>query len=345
MGCTLADARGRLLAEILETPGQALETEVLELDDPPGSLILLQAPHRCEFAAGLARDLHTHAVAAQRASLQLSSTANSAAMQAVRQVQALAGFLARTASQLAAIGGRRESEIPSVHLNYEIQRTVAAWQSEGRRVHFEPAPGTGRVRMHPREILEVLTYLAPTGTATTIETRREDSMAVIVLTGRAAPGADTAEFFEPYKAGAGLELAAAHAIVTHAGGTIGVANGPDSGVTFRIAIPSEPEAFAGPPIRPLALLLESDDVLRAAIRTQFEDNGWRVIEAPDWDEAQVIARVHPDPFQLFISPPDNRASLAHLLRVQPSMRSLVREPGDTPADLLSRCRENPAPLD
>ena len=195
--------------------------------------------------------------------------------------------------------------------------------------------------MHRREIREVLTNLASTSTAITIEARREGALAIIVLTDRqkAVPTPDTAEFLEPYRAGTGLELAAAQAIVTQAGGTISIASRPASGVTFRIAIPLETEAFTERPIRPLALLLEPDDVLRPAIRTQFEENEWRVIEAPDWDEALVIARVHPDPFQLFIGPPDSRAALVSLRRLQPAMCSLVREPDDTAASLLARYRE------
>ncbi len=80
--------------------------------------------------------------------------------------------------------------------------------------------------MHPREIRDLLTSIAPGWDPIEIETGREGSTATLTLTGRINAGSD-------------LELAAAVALITQAGGSIEVEKRFDAGVTFRITLPSD----------------------------------------------------------------------------------------------------------
>ena len=114
-----------------------------------------------------------------------------------------------------------------------------------------------------------------------------------------------AHLFEPFFTtkesgkGTGLGLATVHGIVAQSGGHIHVQSQPGEGTTFEICFPRSeaPQAMKAPaPPTPSVrghetiLVVEDDPQVRGVTIRALEDSGYRVIPAPNGEEALAIAR-------------------------------------------------------
>ena len=138
----------------------------------------------------------------------------------------------------------------------------------------------------------------------------ERQVAIRISDQGAGMDAETAlHCFEPFfttkgrARGTGLGLAAVHAIVTQAGGTVTVDSTPGHGTTFTLTFPfadREPDAefdedvaFAGPELSTgdeTVLLVEDEDELRRLAVQALEWRGYRVLAAPDGESALDLAQ-------------------------------------------------------
>ena len=111
-----------------------------------------------------------------------------------------------------------------------------------------------------------------------------------------------ARIFEPFFTtkeagkGTGLGLSTVYGIVKQSGGNIWVYSEPGRGTTFKVYLPSaehkieliaRPEAEPLPPRREgiTVLVVEDDDLMRAATRRMLEEHGYTVIEAANGSAA------------------------------------------------------------
>ena len=102
--------------------------------------------------------------------------------------------------------------------------------------------------------------------------------------------------------GTGLGLSTVYGIVHQSGGNIWVYSEPGLGTTFKIYLPRIEEGTAS--LRPAAvstkplggsetiLLVEDEEMVRKLACTVLEKNGYRVLEAPNGEEALRIAQEH-----------------------------------------------------
>ncbi|MBE7453093.1 MAG: response regulator [Kofleriaceae bacterium] len=202
------------------------------------------------------------------------------------------------------------------------------------------APGTGKIRLDPGQLEQILLNLAvnardamPGGGTLTIETRDvelDGSHAVHHLGVTPGPhvmiavsddgdGMDActrARIFEPFFTtkppgkGTGLGLSTVHGIVRQCGGTIWVYSEPGHGTTFKLYFPR----FDGEPAAPrpaldvatlrgreTVLVVEDDDQLRAVSADILRRHGYVVLTAPDGDEALALAREHDGALDLLLA--------------------------------------------
>ncbi len=158
---------------------------------------------------------------------------------------------------------------------------------------------------------------------------------------------------EPGK-GTGLGLSTVHAIVKRSEGGIAVESQPGRGTAFRIYLPCAGEA-AGEDSEPAAepehaeiagkdhgaiLLVEDDDMFRGLLRQVLENQGYRVLAAPNPAAALEIAATHGDAIQLLLSdmvmPGGTGADLAYKLGGQYPAMKVVLMSGYTDDALASR---------
>jgi signal transduction histidine kinase len=102
--------------------------------------------------------------------------------------------------------------------------------------------------------------------------------------------------------GTGLGLSTVYGIVQQSGGNIWVYSEPGLGTTFKIYLPRIEEGTES--LRPAAvstkplggsetiLLVEDEEMVRKLACTVLEKNGYRVLEAPNGEEALRIAQEH-----------------------------------------------------
>jgi PAS domain S-box-containing protein len=154
--------------------------------------------------------------------------------------------------------------------------------------------------------------------------------------------ATLARIFEPFfttkktGAGAGLGLSVVHSIVVQSAGYINAESEPGKGTSFEILLPCD-SALRGngeisePAIahRPSAtiLLVDDEESVRRLMRTCFERAGYKLLEACDADEAQLIAKAHPEPIDILVTdvvmPGMSGIQLAKRLRnSQPKLKTL-----------------------
>lgn len=122
--------------------------------------------------------------------------------------------------------------------------------------------------------------------------------------------------FEPFFSskeegrGTGLGLALVYGVVRQSGGHVAVESVPGVGTTFRVLLPEAAPASAAthagghPPkgtgVR-TALLVDDDAVVRRVLQLTLEQLGWRVLTAPDGEEAQALAATHPSEVDVLIT--------------------------------------------
>jgi PAS domain S-box-containing protein len=135
-------------------------------------------------------------------------------------------------------------------------------------------------------------------------------------TGHGIDAAAREHLFEPFfttKApgkGTGLGLATCYGIARQCGGHIAVESAPGAGARFDVYLPRvegpaspPPDTQKGPPPRgsETVLLVEDEPPVRRVALRALRENGYRVIEAADGDEALARARRHPGPVHLLVT--------------------------------------------
>jgi len=205
-----------------------------------------------------------------------------------------------------------------------------------------PAPNMGLVKVDPSQIEQVLMNMAvnarhamPKGGTLTIETRNvlldaEDVRQYVNLapgpyvllsisdTGIGMDRATQAHLFEPFFTtkepgqGTGLGLATCYGIVTQHGGHIVVTSEVGCGTTFQIYLPRMADAVAAsspqaerpslPRGSELVLITEDEPAVRAMAVRVLRQQGYRVLEAANGEEALRIAQVRSEePIALLVT--------------------------------------------
>jgi two-component system, cell cycle sensor histidine kinase and response regulator CckA len=204
-----------------------------------------------------------------------------------------------------------------------LRRTLG----EDVEVQVEVAPGTGRVRLDPVQMEQVLLNLAinardamPYGGALRIEatdTQVDEAFVgqhvevtpgryVLVSVSDTGQGMDAetrARAFDPFFTtkveGTGLGLSTVYGIVRQSGGHIWLYSEPGAGTTFRMVFPTvdEPVDRSEPSGEHVwrgggetILVVEDSEAVRRLIVEALDSGGYRVLEAADAEEAlRVVA--------------------------------------------------------
>ncbi len=163
-------------------------------------------------------------------------------------------------------------------------------------------------------------------------------------TGTGMPPEVRERIFEPFfttKApgrGTGLGLSTVHGIVRGSGGTIDVDSEPGVGTTFRIDLPRVPApAAVAPPPPPTAsttsggaetvLVCEDEDAVRVLLERILTSAGYRVLLAPNAEEALSQAKAHPGRIDLLVTDVilpglHGRELAASIVQMHPEARTL-----------------------
>jgi CheY-like chemotaxis protein len=128
--------------------------------------------------------------------------------------------------------------------------------------------------------------------------------------------ATRARVFEPFFTtknagkGTGLGLSTVFGIVKQSGGSLDVSSEPGKGTTMRIYLPAidqplavEAEVVKRPGARghETILVVEDDEMVRRLVRQTLEQEGYRLMDAPEPVEARRIADAFKGPIQLLIT--------------------------------------------
>ncbi len=197
----------------------------------------------------------------------------------------------------------------------------------------------GNVHADPGQIEQVVMNLLvnardamPQGGKLTIETKNADLdadsvrehqgvsagpyvMLAVSDTGTGIDKQTRERIFEPFfttKAkGTGLGLSTVLGIVKQAGGHLTVESEPGNGTTFKVYFPRTDGAAEACSWRPpvlesglgteTILLVEDDDLVRAAVCSLLERSGYRVFEARNGDEALRVCEQHRESIHLLLT--------------------------------------------
>jgi CheY-like chemotaxis protein len=141
---------------------------------------------------------------------------------------------------------------------------------------------------------------------------------------------------KPVGHGTGLGLSTVHGIVKQSGGELHVATAPGKGTSFTIYFP---QVSTSAPVEPertsprnatgseTILVVEDQPSLRELVRRVLEQQGYRVLEAPNGEQAVRVAESTTRPIQLVITdvvmPGMNARAMAERIRgVWPTVRVL-----------------------
>jgi len=201
------------------------------------------------------------------------------------------------------------------------------------------APGLGRVKADPVQLVQVLMNLAvnardamPDGGQLTVETADVELDEAFTLehagassgphvmlrvrdTGTGMDDATRAQIFEPFFTtkeigkGTGLGLATVYGIVKQHGGYVAVDSEVGHGSTFTVYLPrvdEEPEASAPVTAAPgrggeTILLVDDDEEVRTLAYGILRDQGYVVLEAPTPNEALAICEQHRGAIDLLLT--------------------------------------------
>ena len=162
-------------------------------------------------------------------------------------------------------------------------------------------------------------------------------------TGSGMTAETKARLFEPFFTtkpigrGTGLGLATCFGIVKQSKGDITVYSELGQGTTFKIYLPqvrAVPRKVTPAVLEPIAhrqggrvLLVEDEDLVRAASRQMLVEHGFEVIEASNADDALEVLAAHPEPIALLLTdvvmPGRNGRALAtDVQRLRPEIKVL-----------------------
>jgi PAS domain S-box-containing protein len=161
-------------------------------------------------------------------------------------------------------------------------------------------------------------------------------------TGNGMPPEVLSRIFEPFFTtkgpgkGTGLGLATVYGIVRQAGGAITVESAPGAGSTFHIMLPTVSDVptdatLASGTVTPRGsetiLVAEDEDGVRDVVSAMLRSNGYTVLIAATWADAERIAIEHPGVIDLLLTdvvmPDMNGPALADLVRLRrPAVRVL-----------------------
>jgi two-component system cell cycle sensor histidine kinase/response regulator CckA len=165
---------------------------------------------------------------------------------------------------------------------------------------------------------------------------------LVTDTGVGMDSATRDRIFEPFFTtkpvghGTGLGLSTVHGIVKQSGGELHVATAPGKGTSFTIYFPQvstsapvEPERTSsrGAHGSETILVVEDQPALRELVRRVLEQKGYRVLEAPNGEQAVRVAESSARPIQLVITdvvmPGMNARAMAERIRgIWPTVRVL-----------------------
>jgi CheY-like chemotaxis protein len=234
---------------------------------------------------------------------------------------------------------------------------LARMVGEGISLEVAASQPIGKVLADPNQIEQIILNLAvrareamPDGGRLTIATRDErispeqlaDHPGATpgrhVVLSMTDSGADLGEvtrgkLFDPVQAGPGLGMLTVRAIVQQNNGHIRVSGGSGRGTTIEIYLPRADLADdATPPSATLRgtetiLLVEDDELVRAALRVVLQKNGYRVLEAQNGGEAIMICEEHQAGIHLLLTDVvmprmSGREVARRLVDLQPAMKVL-----------------------
>jgi PAS domain S-box-containing protein len=202
-------------------------------------------------------------------------------------------------------------------------------------------PQLGRVRADPGQLEQVILNLAinardamPNGGRLTIETanvyldaayaRQHVNiisgpyiMLAVSDTGDGMDAATLAHIYEPFFTtkesgqGTGLGLATVHGIINQSGGHIWVYSEPGHGASFKIYLPQVKEADSALLVEPAPalparssdtlLLVEDEVTVRLITSRVLREQGYRVLEARNGQEALQLAAAYEEPIDLLLT--------------------------------------------
>jgi two-component system cell cycle sensor histidine kinase/response regulator CckA len=285
------------------------------------------------LAGGIAHDFNNILLAIKSEAWLLKESIGSEAdeRRAVESLERAAERAATLTRQLLAFSRRQVLQPRLLDLN----EAVASMEELLRRLIGEDVeletvldPHLTAVRADPGQMEQVIVNLVvnardamPDGGRVTIETRSlERSLGHVVLsvsdTGVGITHEDREHIFEPFFTtkgagkGTGLGLATVHGIVRQSGGRIEVASEPGHGATFSLYLPCseqaieparEPAAASVAPGTGTVLLVEDETIVREPLRQILEQQGYRVLQAGDGEEALRVAADHAGPVDLLLT--------------------------------------------
>jgi two-component system cell cycle sensor histidine kinase/response regulator CckA len=281
------------------------------------------------------------------------------------EIKRAAMSAAALTKQLLAFGRRqvlqpRPIELRTVTL--EIQNMLSRLIGDNIELVLNLDESAGCVLADPGQIEQVIINLVvnardamPDGGRITISTKTvphqiRSAGAVVSVCERLivtddGVGMDSAtrdRIFEPFFTtkpvghGTGLGLSTVHGIVKQSGGELHVATAPGKGTSFTIYFPRVPTSAAleskQTSVRNAAgsetiLVVEDQAALRELVRRVLEQNGYRVLEAPNGEQAVRVAESSGRPIHLVITdvvmPGMNARAMAERIRgVWPAVRVL-----------------------
>jgi two-component system, cell cycle sensor histidine kinase and response regulator CckA len=228
------------------------------------------------------------------------------------------------------------------------------------------SPDLSRVSASPGQLEQVLMNLVvnardamPEGGTLTIQTENANlketpagqPLAVkagphVVLsvsdTGHGMDAATRARLFEPFFTtknagkGTGLGLSTVFGIVKQSGGSLDVWSEPGKGTTMRIYLPAIDQPLAtetevvkrsGARGHETILVVEDDEMVRRLVRQTLEQEGYRLMDAPEPLEARRMADAFKGPIQLLITDvvmpnSSGRELAAHIIHRRPETKVL-----------------------
>ncbi len=229
--------------------------------------------------------------------------------------------------QLLALSRPSQAHLESVNLNAVIERMRPAFQRMlgcDVTLELQLGPDACLVWANPDVIEQILVNLAlnardamlHTGTFTITTSSSDSDVALAVTdTGIGMDSATLEHAFEPFyttkATGTGLGLSIVHSLVTQAGGRVRIESERGRGTCFQLTWPralaeartsnAGAEQPAPEPGSETILLVEDQKELRDGLRRILTSAGYRVLVAPDGEQALLVANTSGDDIQLVVS--------------------------------------------